>query len=81
MDKDKFWAELEALGEEQVRQNVATRGHYGEKKQNSAVVWLEMLDRQKLNKIPWHKTWWGKVILAVLAIVLAATVIGALGLG
>ena len=82
MDKDEFWAKLDELDdEEQVRQKVDL-GDYGEKKQGWAIAWLKKQDRQKLrNKsTPWHKTWRGQAIIAVLIIVLATVLISRLAL-
>ncbi|MCZ6808608.1 MAG: hypothetical protein O7D92_02500 [Proteobacteria bacterium] len=67
LNKDEFWAKLDALGdEEQVRQKVDV-GDYGENKHKWAVAWLAKQDRQKLatKQTPWYKTLPGMIIIGV----------------
>jgi len=49
MDKDEFWAELDALGEEQVRENIGL-GLYREKKEKFAKEWLRKKDQERLDE-------------------------------
>ena len=68
MDKDAFWAELNALGEDQVRENVGL-GLYASKKETFAREWLRQKETQRSdNKIePWHKRPWGVALIAIIA--------------
>jgi len=80
-DIDKLWAELDALGEDQVREKLGL-SHYGGRRKPYVEEWLrqEELKRTSHHYAPWHTTWWGQAIIAVLIIVLAAVVISRLAL-
>ena len=79
-DKDKLWAELDALGEDQVREKLGL-GQYGRKK-SGVEEWLRQEEHKRASHhdTTWHKTWWGQAIIAVLIIVLAAVLISPLAL-
>lgn len=68
MDKDEFWAELNTLGEDQVREYVGL-GLYANKKKKFAKEWLSQKETQRSdNKIePWHKKSWGVALIAIIA--------------
>ncbi len=80
-EKDKLWAELDALGEDQVREKLGL-GHYGDRRRAGVEEWLRQEEHKRASrhKTPWHKTWWGQAIIAVLIIVLAAVLISPLAL-
>ena len=65
MDKDEFWAELEALGEEAVRQK-DEEGLYAGKNKRWVDGWLKMKARQKPNKTPWHRTLSGMIVIGII---------------
>ena len=78
MDKKEFWAKLDALDdEEQIHQNVATRGHYTGKKQGWAIAWLEMRARknQITPKTPLHQTAIGSLLLIIVGGLVVAAVV------
>ena len=81
MDKDTFWAELAALGEDQVREKIGL-GLYREKREKWANEWLRQQEQERANNMraPWYKTWWGKSAIAILIIVLSTALISRLGL-
>ncbi len=80
-DKDKLWAELDALGEDQVRENLGL-GRYGYRRKGGVEEWLRQKEHKRASRhdAQWHKTWWGQAIIAILIIVLAATLISRLAL-
>ena len=55
MDKDEFWAELETLGIDQVRENIGL-GLYREKREKLAIEWLRQQNNNKdSNRSRWYK--------------------------
>ena len=68
MDEDEFWAELNALGEDQVREYVGL-GVYHDKRMDLAKEWLSQKETQRSdNKIqPWHKRSWVVALIAIIA--------------
>ena len=68
VDKDKFWAELEAQGEEPTREKLGL-GYYGERKETYVKEWLRQKEQARtINKIePWHKRPWGVALIAIIA--------------
>ncbi len=80
-DKDRLWADLDALGEDQVRENLGL-GRYGDKRKSGVKEWLRQEEHKRASRhdAQWHKTWWGQAIIAILIIVLAAVLISRLAL-
>lgn len=79
MDKDEFWAELDALGEDQVRENIGL-GLYREKREKSALEWLRQLDKAKPKpKTPLHQTVLGTLLIIIVAGLAVAGVVYLLG--
>jgi predicted RNA-binding protein len=71
-DKDKLWAELDTLGEDQVRENVGL-GLYGTRRKGSVVEWLRQEEHKRTSRhdTPWRKTLLGKIIIGVVIAVVA----------
>lgn len=66
MDKDAFWVELAALGEDKVRENIGL-GLYREKREKYALEWLRQLDKAKPKpKTPLHQTALGMVLIIII---------------
>ena len=80
-EKDRLWAELNALGEDQVREKLGL-SHYGGRRKPYVDEWLrqEELKRAGRHQATWHTTWWGQAIIAILIIVLAAALVSRLAL-
>ena len=80
-DKDRLWAELDALGEVQVREKLGL-GQYGDRRKGGVEEWLRQEEHKRTSRhnTPWHRTWWGQAAMAILIIVLAATLISRLAL-
>ena len=79
MDKDAFWAELAALGEDQVRENIGL-GLYREKREKSALEWLRQIDKAEPKpKTPLHETTLGILLIMIIGGLAVAGAIHLLG--
>ena len=65
-DKDRLWAELDELGEDQIREKLGL-GHYGVRRKGGVEEWLRQEEHKRASRdnTPWHKTWLGIVLIGL----------------
>ena len=64
VNKDEFWAELDELGEEGVREKYDL-GLYAGRKKDHVEAWFNKQDRHMTACTPWHKMPLGKIVIGV----------------